>query len=211
MKTNVLLVRHGETKWNRLGKFQGCMDIELSHEGIVQAKFLAEKLNNSFDFIYTSPLKRAVETAKILCGDHKEPKIVDDLREINFGKWEGLNVKEISSMYPKEYERWRNDKVEAPLCGGDLSIKLASERARNAIIKIAEEHMGEKIVIVAHGGIIKAGLIGIFNWDMSMYHKIVLGNTSICHVILDEKLNPILNTLNDIHHLPKECKVHSYI
>jgi probable phosphoglycerate mutase len=64
MKTKVFLVRHGETEWNRLGKFQGCKNIDLSEEGVVQAQYLSKNLIpiliTYFDYIYTSPLKRAV-------------------------------------------------------------------------------------------------------------------------------------------------------
>ncbi len=67
MNTRITLVRHGETGWNALGKFQGCSDIELSNDGIQQAKYLSEKFDNKFDFIYASPLKRARKTAEIIC------------------------------------------------------------------------------------------------------------------------------------------------
>lgn len=91
MKTTLLLVRHGETEWNKLGKFQGCTDIELSKDGINQAENLKLKLNEEFDVIYSSPLKRAYETAKILAKD-KDITILEDIREINFGEWEGLTI-----------------------------------------------------------------------------------------------------------------------
>ena len=66
MKTTVLLIRHGETEWNTLGKFQGCTDIALSKEGIKQAELLKNRLKGNFDYIYSSPLSRAFETANIL-------------------------------------------------------------------------------------------------------------------------------------------------
>ncbi|OPJ57671.1 histidine phosphatase family protein [Clostridium oryzae] len=212
MGNKVLLIRHGETEWNRLGKFQDCKDIDLSDEGIKQAQYLSNKFKNNFDCIYTSPLNRAMETAKIIA-DIKEikPVIVNDLREINFGKWEGLTVKEISSTYPKEFSLWRKDKTEAPMCGGDLSLKNASIRAKNAIAEIVSKHNEKKILIVAHGGIIKAGLIGLFNWDMTMYHKISLGNTAICEIDFDNDLNPTIVKINDTSHLPDNYTIKSYV
>lgn len=212
MITKVFLVRHGETEWNRLGKFQGCMDINLSEEGIVQAEYLSKSISYNFDYLYTSPLKRAVKTAEII-GKSKmvNPLIIDDLREINFGEWEGLNIKQISSNFPKEFDIWRNDKSEGPLCGGDLSIKNASIRAKNAIKELAVKHTGNTIIIVAHGGIIKAGLIGLFDWDMTMYHKMSLGNTAVSEVAFDSNLNPMLVKLNDTSHLPGDYKIKSYV
>lgn len=212
MKTKVFLARHGETEWNRMGRFQGCRDIDLSEEGIVQAQYLSKRLNNNFDYIYTSPLKRAVQTAEIIAaGKQIKPTIVNELREINFGEWEGLTLKEVSSNFPKEFKYWRNDKVEAPICGGDLSIKNASKRAKNAVVEIAAKHKGSKILIVAHGGIIKAGLIGIFDWDMTMYHKIILGNTAICEIDFDPDLNPTIVKINDTSHLPEDYLIKSNV
>lgn len=212
MATTLLLVRHGETKWNALGKFQGCKDIELSDEGIFQANFLRTKLENSFDYIYTSPLKRALDTANVICSNMDiKPEIEPALREINFGDWEGLTIKEIKELYPDNFKLWRDDKIDSPLCGGDLSIRLASIRATEGILNLVHKHKNKTIIIVSHGGIIKAGLIGLFDWNMTMYHKISLGNTSICKLSFNDELYPRLVTLNDTSHLPHDYKIKSYV
>ena len=70
MDTQIWLVRHGETKWNVYGRFQGCKDIPLTDEGFNQAKALKSRFTNSFDAIYTSPLTRALQTAKVICEDN---------------------------------------------------------------------------------------------------------------------------------------------
>lgn len=212
MKTIVYLVRHGETKWNALGKFQGSQDIELSTEGINQAKYVANALKHKFDVIYSSPLKRALKTSKIICGNSDiEITIENELREINFGEWEGLTVKEIRAGFPEAFQKWTTDLSEGPICGGELSIKNASMRAKNAILRAVQKYEGKRIVIVAHGGIIKAGLIGIFNWNMTMYHKMALGNTSICKLCFDDNINPKIVTLNDTSHLPDDYQIKSYV
>jgi len=212
LKTVISLVRHGETKWNVLGKFQGCQDIDLSNEGIQQAKYLSKRFQNKIDHIYTSPLKRAHKTAEIISqGSNVTPIIKSDLREINFGEWEGLTIKEIQANFPEKFIEWRNDELNGPMCGGDLSLKKASVRATKAILEIAKEHTGENIIIVAHGGIIKAGLIGIFDLKMTMYHKMMLGNTSVCKIIFDDNLNPKIITLNDTSHLPDNYSIKSYV
>ncbi|WP_017208913.1 histidine phosphatase family protein [Clostridium beijerinckii] len=202
MKTTLLLIRHGETEWNALGKFQGCTDIELSEEGIKQAQILRNRLNGEFDWIYASPLSRAFKTANILASiADKEVIIEPEIREINFGEWEGLTVKQISEKYPDVFKAWRTDKKESYICGGDSSIRNAVGRAKKCILEIVSKHKGEKIVIVAHGGIIKAGLIGIFDWDMTMYHKVALGNTCINKITFNDDLMPMLVSLNDTTHL----------
>ncbi|WP_143317059.1 histidine phosphatase family protein [Clostridium sp. HBUAS56017] len=212
MKTTLFLVRHGETKWNALGKFQGCTDIDLSDEGVYQAKLLRDRVENSFDFIYCSPLRRANDTANIICSNvHIKPEIEPAIREINFGDWEGLTLKEIKELYPENFNIWRTDESTGPICGGDLSIKMASIRAKETILKIVNKHKGKKIMIVAHGGIIKAGLIGLFDWKMTMYHQIILGNTSICKLSFDDSLTPKIVSLNDTSHLPSDYNIKSYV
>lgn len=207
MRTTVLLIRHGETEWNTLGKFQGCTDIALSEEGIKQAKLLKDRLNGDFDYIYASPLSRAFETANIIAsGTDKRVIIANDIREINFGEWEGLTVHEIAENYPEKFNVWRTDKIESQICGGDLSILNAANRAKQCVLDIINEHRGEKIAIVAHGGIIKAALIGIFEWEMTMYHKMALGNTCINTLAFDKDSNPSLVSLNDTNHLKCDVK-----
>jgi broad specificity phosphatase PhoE len=207
MKTTVLLIRHGETEWNALGKFQGCTDIELSEEGIKQAQVLKSRLKGEFDCIYASPLSRAFKTANILVSDvDKEVVIAPEIREINFGEWEGLTIHEISERYPDIFKAWRTDKKESYICGGDSSIHNAVARAKKCVLDIISRHKGEKIVIVAHGGIIKAALIGIFEWDMTMYHKIALGNTCINTITFNDDLMPMLIGINDTNHLKNSAK-----
>lgn len=207
MKTTLFLVRHGETTWNNLGKFQGCTDIELSEKGIAQAENLKLKINGDFDVIYSSPLKRAYKTAQVLAENiDKDVTILDDIREINFGQWEGLTISEIAKEYPEVFKVWRTDKKEAPFIGGDTSTRNAVNRALKCVMQAVEINKGKKIVIVAHGGIIKAALIGLFDWDMSMYHKIALGNTCINKITFNDELKPLIVSINDISHLNENVK-----
>ena len=193
---------HGVTKWNTDGKFLGCTDIDLSDEGILQAKLLKERLKGNFDCIYVSPLKRALQTAEIISENTDIiPIIAKDLREINFGEWEGLTLNQVEAKYNDELNAWKTDEVSADLVGGDLSLKNAAIRSQKEILRIAKENVGKKVVIVAHEGILKAGLIGIFDWKMTMFHRLILDNTSISKLSFDEGLNPMLVSLNDKNHL----------
>lgn len=202
MSTIVTLIRHGETEWNKLGKFQGGTDIELSENGRKQAEKLKERIDGDFDYIYSSPLKRAYETACMVAeGTGKKVQPVHGLREIGFGEWEGLTVKEISEKYPEVFKEWRTDKKEGKFCGGDSSTLNASVRAKNAVMDIVKNHQGSRIIIVAHGGIIKAALIGLFGWDMDMYHKILQGNTCLNTIRFNDDLTPVIMGINDTVHL----------
>jgi len=202
MSTIIYLIRHGETEWNKLGKFQGTKDIALSENGLVQAEYLSKRLYGYFDYVYTSPLKRAFKTAEILAeNSNLTPIICESIKEINFGEWEGLTVTEIKNLYSNEFDLWRTDKGDAPICGGEGSLLNASIRGANAVLQIAHAHRGKKIALVAHGGIIKAALIGIFDLPMTMYHKLHIGNTSITKLIFNDEFSPIIDFINDTSHL----------
>ena len=101
MKTTVILIRHGETDWNVVRRFQGLSDIPLNDTGRQQAGFAKNGLDGKIiDAIYTSPLQRAVETAEIIRGDREIPIYpTDGLREMGIGEWEGLLVSEIDEKY----------------------------------------------------------------------------------------------------------------
>lgn len=202
MPTTLLLIRHGQTPWNALGKIQGCTDIDLEEQGRFQAQLLSESLNGAFSAIYSSPLNRAYETAKILAAPASlEVKPIEGLREINFGSWEGLTFKEVATKYPEEFAFWQQDDLEAPLCGGDGSIKNVANRAKNCLLDLVTAHPDETIVAVSHGGFIKAALIGLFDLKMSMYHQMAFGNTCVTTIRFKDNLKPILIGLNDTHHL----------
>lgn len=202
MPTTLLLVRHGQTPWNALGKIQGCTNIDLEEAGRFQAQLLADKLKGSFSAIYSSPLNRAFETAKILAiPSHLQVQCEEDLREINFGLWEGLTFKEVHLAYPTAFAKWQTDEVLAPLCGGDGSLKNCALRSKNCLLKLVQRHPNETIVAVSHGGLIKTALIGLFDLKMTMYHQMTLGNTCVTTIRFNDELKPILVGLNDTSHL----------
>jgi len=202
MKTTLLLVRHGETKWNVLGKFQGSQNTDLSEAGIHQAELLSKRLNGDFDVVYSSPLNRALATSDRICSySALSPIPIQALTEIHFGTWEGLTFEEIKETYPEHFIKWRTDALVGPMYDGELSIQNASLRAKSCIHDLVLSHPGQKIVVVSHGGLIKAALVGLFNWRMTMYHQMILGNTCITTIQFYTALSPILIGLNDTSHL----------
>ena len=155
MPTTILLARHGETDWNRDGRFQGQADPPLNEHGREQARKLAERLSaQRFAALYTSPLRRARETAEIVAGRlglAVEP--VDDLQEIHVGSWSGLTRDEVQGRFPAAYARWLT--FAAGWDDGETYDEL-TRRVVAAVLGVARRHPGERILIVTHGGPIRA-------------------------------------------------------
>jgi broad specificity phosphatase PhoE len=135
--TTLLLVRHGETDWNAAGRLQGHTDRPLNDYGRKQARELADRLaDDDIDAVYASDLARARETAEILGARLGLPVVIDpDLREKNWGSWEGLTSDERAHI---EFE-------------GE-STEDHRERVLRAVQRIVEAHPGERVIVVTHGG-----------------------------------------------------------
>ena len=144
--TTILLARHGETDWNREGRWQGWADPPLNDTGREQARRLAGELRPMrFDAVYSSDLRRAHETAEILAAPHGAPVVVDTgLREIDVGSWSGLTRAEIAEQFP---DGRRPD--------GETHEEHGA-RVREAVARIARAHLGGRILLVGHGGTIRA-------------------------------------------------------
>jgi probable phosphoglycerate mutase len=144
--TTLLLARHGETDWNREGRWQGWADPPLNATGRAQAQALAEQLRDTpFDAVYSSDLRRAHETAEIVAAPHDVPVVADPgLREIDVGSWSGLTRKEIEQRFP---DGTRPD--------GETRDEHAA-RVLGAVERIARENPGLRILVVTHGGTMRA-------------------------------------------------------
>jgi broad specificity phosphatase PhoE len=144
--TTLLLARHGETDWNREGRWQGWADPPLNDTGRAQARRLADELRAlAFDAVYSSDLRRAFETAEILAEPHGVPIVADPgLREIDVGSWSGLTRAEIGERFP-DGERPDGETHEEH--GG---------RVRTSVMRIARRHLGGRILLVGHGGTIRS-------------------------------------------------------
>ena len=157
--TTILLVRHGETDWNRERRIQGQSDPPLNDMGRDQAHALAQTLGGEeIDAVYASDLARARETAEILAAELGLPVVVDpELRELDFGPWEGQTVEELEARYPDAFGRWV-DGGQAEWDGGETHAAMA-DRVRQAVRRLAAAHAGGRILLVAHGGPVRVLLM----------------------------------------------------
>ena len=153
--TRLILIRHGETTWNRAARIQGHTDIPLSPLGLAQAERLAEALaDEPLAAIYSSDLSRARQTAEALARVQGLPIRLDAaLRERAFGRFEGLSWDEIAEGYPEDATRWRRREPDFAVGGGE-SLNTFSARCLDAARRAAAAHAGQSIALVAHGGVL---------------------------------------------------------
>ena len=151
MATWIYLVRHGQTVWNEEGRLCGSSDVPLSDEGLVQARKLAARLKDiDITAIYSSPLLRARQTAEAIAACHcVEVKVEPDLREIDYGDWEGLKVVDAAERFP-ELERLRREDPMRFVAPNGEPMQLFAERVISAIQRIAASHADETVCVVAH-------------------------------------------------------------
>lgn len=154
--TELLLARHGETDWNATRRWQGRDDPPLNERGIAQARELAASLEGEeIDALYTSDLRRALMTAEVV-GERLELPVqpLAELREIDVGSWSGLTSVELEQRFPEQYARhvasWGTGWED-----GETPEQL-TERVRAALTRIAGEHPAGRLLVVAHGGVIRA-------------------------------------------------------
>lgn len=199
--TRVYLVRHGETEWNNSGRYQGHSDVALSSQGRRQAELLRERLRHiSFDAVYSSDLLRARETAAIIAAVHGlNVKTDEAFREINFGAWEGLTYREIVAAFPHEWESWRWDPANVVIPGGE-SFRQVKERVWRAFRMMVEREKGHNLLLVAHGGSLRALICAVLGMDLTAVWRFRLDNTGVS-IVDCYNGDFILALLNDSHHL----------
>jgi broad specificity phosphatase PhoE len=153
--TTIYLARHGESDWNAANRFQGHSDRPLTDLGREQARGLADLVAaENVEAIYASPLSRALETARIVAARIGLEVAVDEgLREVDTGSWSGLSRAEVRERYPEGFQRW--------ITGGagwedGESYEEMAERVLAAVNRIAAAHPGGRVLLVSHGGPIRA-------------------------------------------------------
>ena len=190
--TTLLLVRHGETDWNRDGRWQGHSDTELNDAGRDQARRLAAELAD-VDVIYSSDLARARETAEILAEPlGLEVRFDPRLRERSFGAWEGMTAAEIEVEFADEHARWMAG--EAPGAADAEPFTDFGARVQEFVADVLAEHLGETVLVVGHGGSIRVIHALAEGLDYVRDHRLIPGvaNCTVAkYAARDGKLAPI--------------------
>ncbi len=154
--TRIWLIRHGEPDPGIRGRCYGRLDVSLSAEGRRQLEPVAKRLaSEPLSAIYTSPRKRALESAEIIAAPHAcGVQTEHDLREIDFGDFEGLTYDDISKLYPALYRQWMDQPTEVEFPNGE-SFSMMRSRVTRAVAALHDRHAGQSVALVTHGGAIR--------------------------------------------------------
>ncbi|MBN8191909.1 histidine phosphatase family protein [Bacillus sp. NTK074B] len=196
---NIYLVRHGETEWNKENRLQGWQDSPLTERGVNNALLLGARLKSIvFSKVFSSPTQRALNTAKLISSD--EIVVIEDLKEISFGGWEGKTQGEIEKdSYQEYFNFWSNPHEYNHVPHQGESIRDFMLRTKQAMKSIVDSTQNGNILIVTHGATIKAIMsyfweiplekfweppiiqgasLSLIKWDGKVFHKELLGDTA---------------------------------
>ena len=155
--TELILIRHGETDWNRELRFQGQLDVPLNAIGLEQARRVAERLaREPMQQLVSSDLQRALQTAQAVAGRipaQAEPVLEAALREQHFGVVEGLCVPDIQRQYPQAWAQWVRFDEHYAFEGGENTRDFHA-RVLAALRALAQRHAGQTVAVVTHGGVL---------------------------------------------------------
>lgn len=152
--TELILIRHGETDWNRELRFQGQLDVPLNATGLEQARRVAERMARETQHgLVSSDLQRALQTAQAVAArmQQVDPVLETALREQHFGVMEGLRVPDIKAQHPQAWDQWLRFDADYAFEGGE-STRSFHARVLGAVHALARRHPGQTLVVVTHGG-----------------------------------------------------------
>ncbi|MBI2154308.1 MAG: histidine phosphatase family protein [Candidatus Rokubacteria bacterium] len=194
----LLLARHAESAWNAERRFQGRTDVGLSEAGREQAEALARAVaRRRVGAIYSSPLRRARETAEIVAKERGlAVTLVNELRELSLGVWEGRTVDDVLATEAEAYRNWRERPYDCPPPEGEHIADVA-RRVLPVMELIVSSHAdGQEALVVSHGGVISVYLCHLLGLSPNALWQLAIGNASLS--IVDP---PRVLTLNDTAHL----------
>jgi phosphoserine phosphatase len=177
----ILLIRHGETDWNRAERFQGQIDIPLNERGMAQAEKAGEFLKGTkLDLAFSSPLSRPLETCKTVLAHHgKVPlTLIDDLQEISHGLWEGKLKEEIQAQFPGALEQWAQTPQVVQMPEGE-NLQQVWERSLRAWQDLVEKTGDHTSLVAAHDAINKAIVAGVLGLPPASFWTFKQGNGAV--------------------------------
>lgn len=196
----MLLIRHGESKWNREGIIQGFRDCDLSDLGREQAARLRERLDlEHFDAAYSSTATRAWQTAEVAVSHRMRVEAIAELREINLGEWEGQKAADLKRRLPEQTDLWFHEPSKVRIAGAETLLAFR-RRVTRAMDAIRSRHSQGGVLVFAHGGVICTYLTSLLGLKLDDMWRFKIRNGSITKVIFPMN-RPRIEVLNDVSHL----------
>ncbi|HXJ76547.1 MAG TPA: histidine phosphatase family protein [Candidatus Dormibacteraeota bacterium] len=199
--TRLIILRHGETTWNREGRFQGHLDSPLTPAGLEQAHALARRLTDcAFTALYSSDLGRAEATARIIAEATGQTVRLDcRLRERNLGVLQGLLLQEAREKFPDAYALFKHGGVDEIVPGGE-STRQRCDSIMACVSDLAKRHRGEQIVVVTHGGSLSCLIRYVLGIELDAPRRFSRPNAS-WNVFVHRAGHWFLETWGDTSHL----------
>ncbi len=202
MTTTFLLVRHGQTEWNRIERFRGRADVPLNETGLQQAAATGQRIAQQWQVsaIYSSPLSRAMRTAEAIAAHYflavqPHPGMID----IDYGEWQGLSPEEVAKQWQKELDLWYNQPHLCRIPGGETLNDLRA-RSLKTIQELAKRHPDQTIVVVGHTVINRVLLLAILGLGNERFWRL-RQDTCAINVFEEADGDFTLVSLNDTCHL----------
>jgi broad specificity phosphatase PhoE len=200
--TRLILVRHGETEWNRVERFRGRADVPLNAAGLAQAEATARRIAHTWQpaAVIASPLGRAVQTGEAIaraCDLTVEP--IPDLMDIDYGQWQGLTAEQVGEQWPELLARWHAAPHTLEIPGGETLSQLRA-RAVSALVTSIQRFRGQTFVLVGHTVLNRVLLLAMLGLGNERFWHLRQGTCAI-NVIEAEAGDFAIVTLNDTAHL----------
>lgn len=200
--TSFTIIRHGQTGHNRVRRWQGQFNSQLDETGWTQAKAVARRLNGThFDAVYASDLDRTVNTAQVIVGE-RQITLLPALREWHLGDWQDKFIDDVRQQFPEEFAVYAAGSADYAFPGGESHDQLR-ERVAACFEELAVRHRGESVLVVAHGGTLRALIYHAFGVRRLPINP-VSQNTSVNQFIHDSQRGWQLVLWNDTSHLEQD-------
>jgi broad specificity phosphatase PhoE len=203
MTTRIVLIRHGQTAWNREARFRGQSDVPLEEFGLKQAEATARYVAARWPLVavYASPLSRAMQTAKPIAqaqGLTTQP--LGGLIDINFGKLQGLLATEAEQRYPELYHAWMNAPHTTHFPGGE-SLNVVRSRISAALDEVVVRHPGQTVALVSHTVVNRVLLCVVLGWGNDRFWRMHQETCAVNVFDVEEDGTFTIIQLNDSGHL----------
>jgi len=205
--TRIILVRHGETEWNRVEHFRGRADVPLNENGLAQAKATAKRVAAEWRpiAIYSSPLARAVKTAEAVALHFGlSVKVHPGLIDIDYGQWQGLTPAEAKERWPEGIDDWFNTPHTARIPGGETLDELRG-RAERTVAELGARYEGQTIVLVGHTVINRIILLSVLGLSNDHFWRLRQDPCAINAFEVEGSVFTLV-LLNETYHLREEYK-----